>query len=78
MANIKKWRESVGLTQLQVAKALEISNMTVSRYETGAREPRATELIRMAQLFGCTVDELLIENPTPPLSQAEQGETATA
>lgn len=73
MANIKKWRESVGLTQLQVAEKLKLSTATIIRYEAGTREPRATELIKMAQLFRCTVDDLL-GNPTTPLPKEEQGE----
>ena len=73
MANIREYRERIGLTQLQVAENIKISVDSVRRYESGSSEPRATELIKMAKLFGCTVDQLL-ENPTPPLSEMDQGE----
>lgn len=64
MANIKKYREAAALTQLQVAKTLGISVDTLWRWENSTGEPRATELIKMAQLFGCSVDELLLgSNP---------------
>ncbi|MCC8056395.1 helix-turn-helix domain-containing protein [Cloacibacillus sp.] len=49
---------------------------TISRWERGQRSPDVEMLVRLSQIFHCTVDDLL--NPTPPLPQVEQGETATA
>lgn len=78
MNAIKKYREAAGLKQAEMAEAIGISTMTLSRYESGTREPRATELLKMSELFGCTVDELLGKNPTQPLPhvQPEQGDKA--
>lgn len=76
MNNIRYFREKAGLTQGQLAKKMGVALDSVSRYENGKREPRASDLRHMAEIFACTVDDLL--NPMPPLSQAEQGETATA
>ena len=75
MNAIKKYREAAGLKQVDMAEKLGISTMTLSRYETGVREPRATDLLKMSELFGCTVDELLGKNPTQPLPHVspEQG-----
>ena len=69
MNAIKKYREAAELTQAKTAERLGISTMTLSRYETGLREPRASELVKMAQLFGCTVDEL---NPQIPRKVARK------
>lgn len=63
MANIREMRKRAGLTQVEVAKVLEISIDTLWRWETGASEPRATDLLKMSELFRCSVDDLL-GNPT--------------
>ena len=67
MNAIKKHREASGLKQAYVAKQLGIAVDTMWRYENDKGEPRATELLKMSELFGCTVDELLGKNPTQPL-----------
>lgn len=78
MNAIKKYREAAGLKQAFVAKNLGISIDTMWRYENDKGEPRATDLLKMSELFGCTVDELLGKNPTQPLPNVspEQGEKA--
>ena len=72
MNTIKKYREAAELTQAKTAERLGISTMTLSRYETVLREPRASDLVKMAQLFGCTVDDLLSENPQIPRKVARK------
>ena len=67
MNAIKKFREAAGLTQLKTAQEIGVSTATLIRYESGTREPRATELLKMSELFGCTVDELL--GGSPPKSR---------
>ena len=57
--NIKEIRVRKNLTQLQVANALGVSSVVYSRYETGHRQPSVDALIRLADLFGVTVDYLL-------------------
>lgn len=48
-----------------MAMDLNLNQNTISRYETGVREPSITELIRIADYFGVSVDYLLelTENP---------------
>ena len=76
MNAIKKYREAAGLKQAYVAKQIGIAVDTMWRYENNKGEPRATELLKMAELFGCTIDELVGKNPTQPLptQEPEQGE----
>lgn len=52
-------REKAGLTQKQAAAALGVDQSAISFWETGANNPRASLLPRIAALYGCTVDELL-------------------
>lgn len=57
--NIKNIREQAGLTQVEVAKALNVSQSAVAAWETGQTLPRADKLIDIAKLLNCTIEELL-------------------
>ena len=57
--SIKKAREKSGLTQQDLAKTLDIDQSTVCLWETGKTQPRAKLLPSIAEILGCTVDELL-------------------
>lgn len=56
-------RIAAGLTQSEVARRLEIDQSTVSYWETGKHLPRGALLIQAADLYGCTIDELLGRAP---------------
>lgn len=58
MNSIKKMRMDAGLTQMDVAKAMDVGQPTVSCWETGASLPRAEQFPKLADLFGCTTDAL--------------------
>lgn len=57
-----------GMSQGDVADALEVSRQSVSKWETGQSVPDLDKIIRLADLFGVTVDELVREGerPAPP------------
>lgn len=58
-------RRGAGLTQKQVADALDIHSVTYLHYEKDQREPPLELLVRMAAFFDVTTDWLLgIEPPT--------------
>lgn len=59
MNNIASERTRIGITQKDLAKKLDKSLTTVSRWEQGRGMPTASELIGMHKLFGCSVDYLL-------------------
>ncbi len=65
---LKELRKQKKLTQLQLGLALNISQNTISRYETGAHEADYNTLIRFADYFHVSVDYLLerTNDPTPP------------
>ena len=52
-------RKAKGLTQMDVANHLGVSNKTVSSWETGASCPDIALLPAIAELYGVTCDELL-------------------
>ena len=57
--NLKKARETMHLTQLQVAEKLGITSVAYQNYEYGKREPNNTLLCKIAELFNVTTDYLL-------------------
>jgi len=61
--NIQKARNAAGLTQDEVAKYLGVHHNTIQQYEVGVREPSVTTLIRLADMFGCTVNDFVYEDP---------------
>ena len=56
---LKEIRNNRKLKQKQVADALGCSAVVYSRYETGDREPSIETLLRLADVFGVTVDYML-------------------
>lgn len=56
---IKKHREAKGYTQHTLAEKLGVSPAAVAMWETGERIPRASTLAKMAELFGCSMDDLM-------------------
>jgi Zn-dependent peptidase ImmA (M78 family)/transcriptional regulator with XRE-family HTH domain len=58
-AAIRRHRDAVGMTVIQLARHLGISRNTLANYESGRTEPTASELVRLAEALGCTVQDLL-------------------
>ena len=50
--NIKK------MSQTEAAEALGVTQMTVSRWETGQTVPNALNLIKMGEVYGKSIDQL--------------------
>ena len=53
-------RKELGLTQLEVAKRMEVANTTVSTIETATNNLTLTKLVRYAQALGVSKLELPI------------------
>ena len=56
---LKIWREKAGLTQRELAKALDVQFQTVWRWEHGEREPSLDILKKLCEILGITESELL-------------------
>lgn len=63
---LKQLRKEKGISQLKLALDLNMSQNTISRYETGEREADYRSLILIADYFDVSIDYLLerTENPT--------------
>ena len=55
MENLKLFRKKRNLTQAEVAKVLDITVSAYGNYELGQRSPTPETLIKLANLFGCTI-----------------------
>lgn len=62
--NLRKLRDSYGLTQEDVAKKIGVSRVAVTRWESGSNAPGGENAGRLASLFGVTVPQLLGYDPT--------------
>ena len=55
---IKEYREELQLTQKQLADKIANVQRNVSNWENGASEPDCETIIKLADLFDITIDEL--------------------
>lgn len=56
---IKKYREAAGMNQKDLADKLNVNQTAVSMWETGKVTPRYDKLVKMAQMFGCSIEDLM-------------------
>ena len=65
---IKELREKMGITQRELAKRLNYFPQSISRYEKGQGEPNIETLIKFADFFKVSLDEL-VGRPTNLLNK---------
>ena len=66
---LKQIRKEKGISQLKLAIELNTNQNTISRYETGEREPGINELIRIADYFNVSIDYLLERTDNPKIQK---------
>ena len=54
----RAWREYLGLTQVEVAARMGISQAALSQMESGEKKLRKASLEKLAQALGVTVEQL--------------------
>ncbi len=64
--NIYKYRTSSGMSQTDLANALEVSRQSVSKWENNSAVPDLDRIVKMSRLFGVTLDELVFGNKGEP------------
>lgn len=57
--NIRTLRAERSLSQNDLAEALDVSRQSVSKWETDGAVPDLDKLVKMSELFGVTLDELV-------------------
>lgn len=59
METLQFYRKRQGLSQVELAEALDVSRQTISKWETGTALPAAEHLLALSKLYGVPVDALL-------------------
>ena len=60
-SNIANYRKGAGLTQAGLAEKLNYSDKAVSKWERGESMPDVTTLVQLAEQFGITVNDLIVD-----------------
>lgn len=58
VTKIKDLRIALGMTQSELAVKMGVSQATVGMWETGDRMPRASKLLKLAEILNCSVSDL--------------------
>ena len=72
--NIRNLREDQDLRQRDVAAVLNVSQNTYSQYETGTIELTASNLVKLADFYGVSVDYLLGRTDEPDMAAGRSNE----
>ena len=59
--NIKQLRKAKGLSQEELAAKLGVVRQTISKWEVGDSTPEMEKLIAISDLFGISLDELVMD-----------------
>jgi len=65
-ARLAALRKAAGLSQTELAKAINVPQQTVGYWETAAVPPRSDVLPKLAKALGVSVEELLGDTPVTP------------
>ena len=71
--NLKAARLAKGLTLVQCANALGVTNPALSQWEQGKREPKHAMLIALCRLLDTTPNDLLGVSPSSSIEVRERG-----
>lgn len=61
MRGLKAMRRRAGYTVAQLAERLSVTRATIYFWEQGRCWPSSQELPRIAEILGCTIDELFTD-----------------
>ncbi len=64
-SNISAYRKAIGLTQAELAQKLGYSDKSISKWEQGNGVPDIFIMIKLSEIFGVTVDDLIKEHTEP-------------
>ena len=74
--NIYRLRTERNLSQGDFADALEVSRQSVSKWENNSAVPELDKLVKMAELFGITLDELVTGSAPTAVQREKPGSPA--
>lgn len=59
VAKLIEFRKKAGFSQSLVAKKLNCTASAVNQYENGKRKPSVDVLVKLAEIYGCTVNDFI-------------------
>ena len=72
---IYKLRTEKEMSQGDLADALEVSRQSISKWETNASVPELDKLVRLSEIFGVSLDELVLDKkPSEEPAKPEESE----
>ncbi len=69
MNNLKKLRESKGITQLALQMATGIEQSLLSKFENGERVPPTETLMCLAEFYGVSMDYIMCRTDNPKINK---------
>lgn len=69
---LKELREERGLSLKQLSEQIQVSDAAICKWENDVSEPKLTYIIRLAQFFGITLDELTGQDDLVPFIEQTQ------
>lgn len=77
--NLRYLRKKNGLSQREMEEVLNLSRQAYSNYERCERTPDLDTLVRLAQFYGVSIDDLVLKNMrTPAFSLSAIKESVTS
>jgi transcriptional regulator with XRE-family HTH domain len=64
--NLKYLREKKGITQEELSADFEVCQHSIGYWENADRTPDIKTIVRLAEYFGVSLDELVLKDLTPP------------
>lgn len=74
VANLKRLRTRMGVSQQQIAEIIGTSQQSVNKYENHSIEPDIQTLTKLADFFGTTIDYLVGHTPSSSIETEENME----
>ena len=71
---ISRLRAAKGLSQEDLANDLQVSRQSISKWETDTSVPELDKLLKLSEVFGVTLDEL-VKGPAEKAAQAASAES---
>lgn len=56
---LRDWRNHYGMTQSELGERTGLDESTISKYESGERQPSLGAVMRLAHELGCEIEDLL-------------------
>lgn len=70
-ARIRAARDASGLTRVELARKIERDHTTIYAWERGKREPRFSDVLKLAEALGVDVSRLIDAHASDPPQAAQ-------